>query len=378
MNIFYNPVRTYQGRQCINNLHSVISSIPKKCETILILTWDQSFINTDKYRDIENQLKDYNLKIVNYSLSNPDISHLYEIYVDTKDWNIDLVIAIGGGSVLDIGKSLCCLYGQEISSKEDLRKIIIEKKLSDRLECSWIGIPTTFGTGSEVTCWATIWDRENGSKLSLENIQNYAYAVFVDSEFAQSMPIKLVVSSGLDALAHAIEAYWSKSSNTTSKIYALKAISILMENIPNIIKYPENIDYQENMAKGSLLAGLAFSNTKTTACHAISYPLTLNYGIAHGVAVSMLIAPVMKINIQAIEDKEELFNALKVKDVGELNDKILNLLKEVKIPCSLSNWEDDKEKIRNLADQCFTKGRIDNNPVKLTKDTIVSILETIY
>ncbi len=378
MNIFYNPVRTYQGRQCINNLNSVISSMPNKCETILILTWDESFINTDKYRDIENQLKDYNLKTVNYSLSNPDVCDLYEIYMDTKEWNIDLVIAIGGGSVLDIGKSLCCLYGQEITSKEDLRKIIIEKKLTGTLKCSWIGIPTTFGTGSEVTCWATVWDRENGSKLSLENIQNYAYAVFVDSEFAQSMPLKLIVSSGLDALAHAIEAYWSRSSNITSRIYALKAISILMENIPSIIKDSKNIEYQENMAKGSMLAGLAFSNTKTTACHAISYPLTLNYGIAHGVAVSMLIAPVMKINIQAIEDKDKLFNALRIKDVYELNDKILNLLKEVEIPCSLSNWEDDKENIKNLADQCFTKGRIDNNPVQLTKDDIVSILESIY
>lgn len=377
MNTFNNPVKLNYERNCLEKLEGIVSSLGNECKRILILTWDEKFHDSLKYKYIENSLKEYDLKTISYSMSNPDINDLFEIYSKTNKWNIDLIISIGGGSVLDIGKSLVCLYEDNITSKDELRKLIRDKNFK-KPKCKWIGVPTTFGTGSEVTCWATIWDRELNCKLSLENQENYAYAVFVDPEFAESIPKKLMISSALDATAHALEAYWSNNTNPVSRIFALEAISSIMNNIENLIKEPKNIDYQEGIANGSMLAGMAFSNTKTTACHAISYPLTLKYGIPHGVAVSILIESVLKINKEVLKDGNKLCVAFNVNNLDEIGLKIKQLLIDCEIPCKLSEWGAKKDDIEEIVDMCFTKGRIDNNPIKITKNDIVNILNYIY
>ena len=132
------------------------------------------------------------------------------------------------------------------------------------------------------------------------------------------------------------------------------------------------------MSQGSLMAGMAFSNTKTTACHSISYPLTMKYHIPHGTAVSMLLAPVFEINQAKTENSALLLEALGVKNVNELSQRIHGILKSANIPSSLEEWNVDYNEISYLAEHGITKGRADNNPINITTDTIEDILKSIY
>ena len=132
------------------------------------------------------------------------------------------------------------------------------------------------------------------------------------------------------------------------------------------------------MALVIMLAGMAFSNTKTTACHSISYPLTMHYGIPHGVAVSMLLAPVLKMNAPVVDGMEELFHALHIKDAETLRKYIGYCVKQSGHPNSLKEWGVKREELSHLAELGMTKGRADNNPVELTQEKVLGILESIY
>lgn len=377
MDKFYNPVRIYQGFHCVQELPRVISEIDRKIENILVITWDESVQKNEDIQGIVKEYSQYQWKFIPFTRSNPEVEDLYQLYLETEKEGFDLIIAIGGGSVLDVGKSLCCLYDSEITDIAMLRQKIREKDLK-KGKCIWIGVPTTAGTGSEVTCWATIWDSKENSKLSLEHQKNYAYASFVDPQFAETMPVSLAVSSALDAAAHATEAYWAKAANLVSGGLACQAITQIMQHITELAEEQKVHMAHDHMAKGSMLAGMAFSNTKTTACHSISYPLTMHYHIPHGVAVGMLLTQVMNKNRPYVKDFKRLLVAYGVESVEELDKKIKDIFDMAGISYRLRDWKVRKEDLSMLACQSSTKGRIDNNPAELSKEDILEILETIY
>lgn len=372
MNTYYNPVRTYQGVGSLAVLPQLVRGLnPQK---ILLLVWDGSVLENRYIKETAAEFKDI-LTVRTFASSNPEMYELYEVYSETKTENYELVIAVGGGSVLDVGKSLCCLYASSVNSVEEMRSLISDKAYN-KPACKWIGVPTTAGTGSEVTCWATVWDSEHNKKYSVDTQDNYAYAAVVDPVLASTMPVKLAVSSALDAVCHAAESYWAKASNTVSRAHALAAIKIVMDNIEGLLCGKE--EAHDAMAQGSMLAGLAFSNTRTTACHSISYPLTMKYHIPHGVAVSMLLAPVMRLNLPYIKNSGELFNAFGVQSVEELSEKVTSILEKSGSPAKLSQWGAKEEDLPDLTAHSMTKGRADNNPAELTAENVEEILKSVF
>ena len=190
------------------------------------------------------------------------------------------------------------------------------------------------------------------------------------------MPLKLAVSSALDAVAHAVESYWAKGSNCVSRALALEAVRTIMGGMEDLLAGKPAA--HDAMARGSMLAGLAFSNTKTTACHSISYPLTLHYGIPHGTAVSMLLPPVLRLNAPALNSPEPLLSALGVSGAEELDGKVERFLRRSGQPASLREWGVRAEDLPHMAQLGMTRGRADNNPVPIDPVTILSILEQIY
>lgn len=372
MNTYYNPVKTICGSNSCEEIKNIIAEDEYK--RILLIVWKEAILEMDSFKSIMND-KNKNTKAICFNESNPTVEQLFEVYKNTNDFSPDMVIAVGGGSVMDVGKSLCCLYGKKIADCNELRNIISSGNYK-KPESKWIGVPTTSGTGSEVTCWATIWDPAMGVKRSVESRANYALAAIVDSVLTKDMPLTLAVSSALDAVAHAVESYWAKASNVVSKALALGAIRMIMQHMDELLEGKNNA--RKYMAQGSMMAGLAFSNTKTTACHSISYPLTMHYNIPHGTAVSMLLAPVMKLNMKYIENLNLLFDALGVKNCDELSDRIKDILNKADIPSSLKEWNVDYEKFSFLASQGITKGRTDNNPAPIDEKTIEKILGQIW
>lgn len=375
MNHYYNPVYTVEGPGCLHRLPEILEEMKLKNRRVLVLAWSEKVFTHPVFSKFQHLEQPFDMQTVVFRASNPTIEQLFETYQSTKDFFPTVVVAIGGGSIMDVGKSLCCLYGKEILNEDALRELI-ENKRFGRPDVRWIGVPTTAGTGSEVTCWATIWDPSKDVKRSIENHDNYAYAALVDPLLTKDMPLKLAVSSALDAVTHAVESYWARGTNCVSRALALQAIRIIMSHLEDLLC--GKAQAHDAMAQGSMLAGLAFSNTKTTACHSISYPLTMHYNIPHGVAVSMLLAPVFQMNASSVEGMQELLDALGVTDVEMLKYRINSFLSRSGQPTTLEEWGVKSEELSHLSELGLTKGRADNNPVEITAAKVKMILSSIY
>ncbi len=374
MNRYYNPVQILQGPGCVENLPQVVASAGGDNARVLLVVWDRRVCALPVFAGLlargEALCRSYC-----FQSSNPTVEQLFAAYQETKSFSPSVVIAVGGGSTMDVGKSLCCLYQKELPDADALRRLICSRSYGTPA-AKWIGIPTTAGTGSEVTCWATIWDPAQDTKRSVESRLNYAYAALVDPDLTAGMPLKLAVSSALDAVAHGVESYWARGTNCVSRALALEAVRTIMGSLDDLLAgKPEARDA---MARGSMLAGLAFSNTRTTACHSISYPLTMHYHIPHGTAVSLLLAPVLRLNAPAVEGLDAMLAALGVKDAEELAKRLGGYLESAGLPASLQEWGVKWEDLSHLAQLGLTKGRADNNPVDLDPEMVLSLLRDIY
>ena len=163
MNRYYNPVRTLEGPGCVGQLAPLLKEMNLERRKILLLAWGPAVLEHPAFAGLLKESCGYQVRLLIFQASNPTVEQLYETYQKTRAFEPEVVIAVGGGSILDVGKSLCCLYGKDLQSPDALRELIQEKAYCHPA-ARWIGIPTTAGTGSETTCWATIWDPAQDAK----------------------------------------------------------------------------------------------------------------------------------------------------------------------------------------------------------------------
>jgi alcohol dehydrogenase len=156
-----------------------------------------------------------------------------------------------------------------------------------------IAVPTTSGTGSEVTHWATVWDSANGNKYSLAHPLLYPEAAVLDPALIVGAPRGLTLATGLDSLSHALESIWNVNANPVSANFAVEAAREIIETLPRLLDNLGDVELRARQARASLLAGFAFSQTKTALAHNISYDITLKTGLIHGVACSFSLPIVM-------------------------------------------------------------------------------------
>jgi alcohol dehydrogenase class IV len=239
-----------------------------------------------------------------------------------------------------------------------------------------ISVPSAAGTGSEVTQFATIWDVNKTAKFSIDTPQNYPKMSLVIPELTLTLPQKLTFSTGVDALSHAVEAYWAKPTTFVVKDIALKAIDTIMTYLPKVLDDPKNLELRNYQSRGALLAGMAFARTRTTACHSISYAMTMQYGVPHGIACCMTLDPVSKINRDVIVCADDLFNTFEKH--GGLQKWLDENAAKAGVSLKLKDWGVDEAGIDHLVTQTFTKGRMDNNPVDISPEKVKEILQGIY
>lgn len=198
-----------------------------------------------------------------------------------------VIVALGGGSTIDCAKLLLTRPPQG-GAAAILAAMRAGQAPSVADRRPLIAIPTTAGTGSEVTPWATLWDRqaEKPRKLSLHLQELFAEAAIIDPELTATLPTATTRICALDALSHSFEAIWNKHANPVSGALALKAARTIIATLPAILEAPHDIALRTSLAAASLQAGLAFSNTQTSLAHSISYELTLRHGVPHGIACS--------------------------------------------------------------------------------------------
>ena len=317
------------------------------------------------------------LKCVHSIPSNPTYIDLFGILKECGNEMPEVVVAIGGGSTIDMAKA--CVGLMYLTKKESfentdvLNSIRSKEYLSHKSSIPIYAVPTTAGTGSEVTRWATVWNREEKVKYSVEAPWLSPKRAYIIADFTKTMSKRLTLSTGLDALCQAVESYWAKSSNQMVKILSKSAIEVIINYLPKVLGDLDNLYYREKMCLGSLFSGLAFANTRTTACHSISYPLSIRFGIEHGIACALTLAEVMKINFAAIEEHAQLMEALHVNSPDELQNWIDNLAGDVH-KMRLSSFGIQEKDIDELVKLSFTQGRMDNNPVEITPGNVRKIL----
>ncbi|MGM0607782.1 MAG: phosphonoacetaldehyde reductase, partial [Candidatus Muiribacteriota bacterium] len=329
--------------------------------------------------EISQGLKQFNVYKKSLNISNPDIEDIYKLKKELDDKEFDLILAIGGGSIIDTAKAISCFNGYEFKKEEQLRENIIEKKyIENKNYLPIVAIPTTAGTGSEVTRWATIWDKKNLKKYSIEAEFLYPALAVMAPKLTLTMPEKLTATTALDALSHAVEAYWAKKSNPVVRDNAIKAIKAITVYLPELLDDLSNLSLREKILETSLNAGLAFSQTKTTACHSISYPLSMKYNIAHGVATSMTLFELFKINKDKMLELDNFIKAFNAKEDKHIDNFIKFIFNKVDISYKLKDYGVKFEELETLADECFTPERMNNNPVEISKEMVLKVLKNIY
>lgn len=322
--------------------------------------------------DMEKYVETNHVLWIKQRYENLTEKNILECLREIEERNIDQIIAIGGGSILDLAKCLSALSGMNLQQPGEIIEAIINKTYFRKNQYPQIvAVPTTAGTGSEVTRWATVWRSDLEGKLSVEcaAIQpSYAYIV---PELMSTLPIKPTLTTGLDALAQAVEAYWSRNSSFLVQDISLRAIELIMLSLPVLLKKMDNMELRTNMCRGSLLAGLAFSKTRTTACHSISYYLTQRYGIEHGTAVAMTLYAVWKRNRRYMQNAREL--EMLFEQYGGLQQWLSDVTSGV-VELSLHQNGVKKNEIPDIAEHSIVHGRMDNNPIQFTREEVKEIL----
>ncbi|TNF57061.1 MAG: iron-containing alcohol dehydrogenase [Burkholderiales bacterium] len=286
---YFNPVRAVYGVGSLSRLFDLLQG-----RRALLVTFPEAR-DLGLIQRIEALLGDALTGVMDDVRPNPDVAELaapYEAFW-ANDQGAEVIIAVGGGSAIDTAKAL--MVGSASGRFDDLVSGLASGKgfVPARVK-TLIAVPTTAGTGSEVTPWATIWDRGRQVKHSLHLPQTWPTAALIDPELMLSLPASVTLQSGLDALSHALEAIWNVNANPVSDTFAVSAVHEILDVLPKLMHRLDDRILRAGMALAALKAGMAFSNTRTALAHSISYEMTLRYGLPHGIACSFSLPMVLE------------------------------------------------------------------------------------
>jgi alcohol dehydrogenase class IV len=293
----------------------------------------------------------------------------------------DAVVAIGGGSVLDVGKLCAVLTGSDASVLE-----LLDGGTVPPHRTMTVLIPTTAGTGSEATKNAIIAIPSRNTKGAVVHRYLLPDLVLLDAELTRTLPAGLTATTGMDALCHAMECYLSKKANGASDLLALEAMSRIAASIRRAVRDGDDIDARSDMLYASYLAGQCITLSGTNAVHAMSYPLGVSYHIPHGESNAMLLASVMEYNAAAMPEKTknvaECFGfdrSVSADATDYLTMELHTLVRDLGITRGLSSFGVSSDDIPGLVESAYTNRRLmDNNPIELTREQIGSIYRSLF
>ncbi|MGN0164851.1 MAG: iron-containing alcohol dehydrogenase [Lachnospiraceae bacterium] len=309
---------------------------------------------------------------------NPSVETVDKATKAFNESGADFIIALGGGSPMDVAKAVGVVakYGGSITEYEGGGKVPGEI-------IPLIAIPTTAGTGSEVTAFSVITDHSRNYKLTVFSYKLIPSYAILDAELLTTAPVSVAAACGIDAMVHAIEAYISKAASPFSDAMAEKALELIGKNIRAYVADRTNIEAAENMLVGSLFAGIAFSWARLGDVHAMSHPVSAFFNVPHGVANAILLPTIMEYNSLADQGKYlSIFNY--ISRVPAFEDEfepvlLVDLLKELNaelgIPASLSEVGVTADKFDAMADDAMKSGNIAINPRSTTKKDVIALYE---
>ncbi len=370
--------KEFIGVGCINSIKEIIKET--RAEKILLVTGKQSYVYCNAKSWIDKILNNIYTEQFNQFKVNPKLDDVYTGVRLLKNTKFDLVIAVGGGSVIDMAKLINILAVQKDS---DLVKYINDNTLITAKGLPLVAIPTTTGTGSEATHFSVVY--VDNVKYSLAHhfmLPNYA---IVDAELSFNLPSHITAASGMDALSQAVESYWAVKSTQESKRFASEAIVLILEVLQSAVA--GNKKARIIMSKAAHLAGKAINITTTTAPHAISYPITTFFGLQHGHAVALTLGKFFEINYIFHDDDiidprgrlyvkntmVELFKMFDSSTPLECKDNWYKLMSDIGLQIDVKAIGISKDEDINKVIDNINIDRLMNNPIKMSKNKIREI-----
>lgn len=361
------PQRLVFGIDSINQFRDDYLNSSNK--NLLIITAPQLLSAID---DLVGSLRNKGIHlIIDTSIqSEPTINMFNAILENAKLNGCDSIAGIGGGSVLDVAK----IVAAQIHNSQSINEIIGIGNLKSRktyLAC----LPTTSGTGSEVSPNAILLDETDLLKKGVISPFLVPDAVYIDPKLTVSMPPTVTAATGMDALTHCIEAYTNKFAHPLIDFYALEGIRLISKNLKRAFDNGNDLKARENLSMGSMFGGLCLGPVNTAAVHALSFPLGGEFHIPHGLANALLLPYVMEFNISAHTERfSEVAIALGIIPKNSVLEnayagvqKIRELCKQCNIPSKLSEINIPKEAIDRLSESAMTVTRLLKNNIKEIK-----------
>jgi len=373
------PTRIIFGYRCLERLNEFLIDFDKN---VLLITGRKFAKESGLIERIRGILKDFKVNLFSEVEPEPSCETVNRAIRMTKEKNSKLILGLGGGSTIDTAKAVAGLANKE-GRVEDF---IEGKRKIEYRGIDFVAIPTTSGTGAEVTPNSVLIDEDRYVKKSLRSKFLFAKLAIVDPELTLSLPKKQTAYGGMDALSQSIESFVSKGSSPLTDGICWESIKLILENILKVYKDPNDIFGRINMSYASLLSGIALCNAKMGAVHGIVHPLGALYRLSHGLLCGLLLPYVMEFNLDVAKEKYALIYFLL--DKKRLNDrerakrlilKIKELLKKLNFPSNLKELNVKREDFSKIAQDVYShSGSLKANPVEVNPGDIISILERAY
>lgn len=306
---------------------------------------------------------------------NPETVEVDACAKKIREEDIDFLVALGGGSALDCAKAA----GSICFTTDSIRKYHGTGAPMPQKHLPLIAIPTTAGTGSEVTCVSVLSDHELGKKGPIVSNGFYPALALVDPELTYTLPPYMTASTGIDVLCHAVEGFWSRGHQPICDALALHASKIVFQYLRTACKEPENKEARAKMAEASVIAGLAFTLPKTTSSHACSFPLTNLFHIPHGEACGLTLDYFARVNADA-EPKDgrihKFAQELGFKDMYDMADAIADLKKDLGLRTDLKEFNLTDEQVAELVKTSHHPNML-NNPVEITDEILNKMYQSM-
>ncbi len=373
------PQRIIFGEKSIEKLKD--DAVVAESNKILILIAEPVFV---LFQNIISDLKnsDKEFLVIPYTFPGEPTFNQFDILLaQSEAFNPDCVIGVGGGSVLDVAKLLAAMTGN-VQNYTDVVGINLLHKRMKKLIC----IPTTSGTGSEVSPIAILLNEATQAKSGIVSPALLADAAYIDPIMTAGLPPKFTAETGMDALCHCIEAYTNKFSHPTVDFYALKGIELIAKNLLKAYNDGSDIEARSAMALGSMYGGLVLGPVNTHGVHCLSYGLGGKFYITHGLANAVLLPAVMRYNIETLPQKHaEIAIAMGIKPKSTTYETALagivfieELSGKLNIPSNLQELGITESDLTELAQIAMNTTRLLNNcPRPMSKEDAIGIYRTL-
>jgi len=360
------PVELLVGRGAVFQLPDGVTQTP-----VLVVT-SRNSVRRSGLEQVFAEQQDWH--VFNEVSPNPGPGVIENAARMAKEVGAQTIVGLGGGSALDAARCVSLMVGNA-STVQALQSHIREGRPLART-VGLIQVPTTAGTGSEVTPWASVWS-EDGQKASVDHPAGFADLAYVDPRLTDTMPPKLTAAVGLDAMTHAMEAIWGRHSDAVSDALAGRALGLLRTHLLVAVSDP-NPRARNAVSAGALLAGMALSRTRSAIAHALSYPLTGRYQVAHGLAVGLMAIGALRLSQEdAPAGRERVVRASGSSAASDLAEMLVAVFEGIGETPSLSGLGVPKDSAEELVTTAMNSNRLGNMPGIWNKDRLARLLAEI-